>query len=112
MRNILILSFLMIFLISCSEEERDKTAVDKAKGSVTANLPVYSNLTDEGSREEVAEKLREAQMPEEKICNFLLWAEEFNQLEGYNLQTGFTSMDGEMVFYVPRFSMGRKTREL
>lgn len=51
-------------------EERDKPAVDKAKGSVTANLPVYSNLTDEGSREEVAEKLREAQMPEEKICTF------------------------------------------
>ena len=70
-----------------------------------------SNLTDEGSREEVAEKLREAQMPEEKICNFLLWAEEFNQLEGYNLQTGFTSMDGEMVFYVPRFSMAQRWAE-
>ena len=111
MRNILILSFLMIFLISCAQEERDKPAVDKAKGSVTANLPVYSNLTDEGSREEVAEKLREAQMPEEKICNFLLWAEEFNQLEGYNLQTGFTSMDGEMVFYVPRFSMAQRWAE-
>ena len=37
--------------------------------------------------------------------------EEFNQLEGYNLQTGFTSMDGEMVFYVPRFSMAQRWAE-
>lgn len=95
------LSALYLFLLLLTMTACAKPSQTEPTAAESLQSPSYSNLSDENSQKEVADRLKTAKVENVRVDTFLRWVKDFNSIEAYQLEDGFIPLEEAGVKYEP-----------